>query len=437
MKFSKIFILIFLIISYGLKAQVQLNWPEDKAKAQTEYTLMNDLINSDQESKAHPHWSWLYKNAPDLDNTSYSLYKQGEKIFNDLVKNTEEKELQRAYQDSALLNLQERIDRGDEKDKVMNRMGYFLFPYWINRPDKRAELLAKYKEILELNGNDSYYINAKYYFKTAYYNVETGAKLTDEQIIEAYDFVNPIVEYNINQGGKNAGKWEAVKNEIENDFSKLVDIDCAFIDKNWVPKFKADPTDLKMAKKIFSGMLSAKCTDNPIWLEAGELINDKEPNFGLAKNLARRFQSEGDYDKAIKYFERAIELAKSAEDKGEIYYYMALTYYQKGSKSTARNYALQSIQADPGKAKDAYSLIGDLYMNSYNDCKADDIVESRAVYIAAYDMYSKAGNTEKMQNAKAQFPSIEEIFTQGKKEGDKLTIFCWINETVQLQRRPQ
>ncbi len=437
MKFSKIFILIFLAISYSLKAQVELNWPEDKAKAQTEYTLMNDLINSDQEAKALPHWSWLYKNAPDLDNTSFSLYKQGEKIFNTLVKETEDKELQMAYQDSALLNLQERIDRGDDKKDVMNRMGYFLFPYWINRAEKRAELLAKYKEILELNGNDAYYINAKYYFKTAYYNVETGAKLTDEQLIEAYDFVNSIVEFNLNKGDKNADKWQAVKNEIDNDFAKLVDIDCDFINKNWVPKFKENPEDLKMAKKIFAGMLSAKCTDNPIWLEAGELINKNEPNFGLAKNLGRRFQSEGNYDKALQYFERAVELANSAEDKGEINYYIALTYYQKGSKSTARNYAFQSINADPGKAKDAYSLIGDLYMNSFNDCKADNVVDSRAVYIAAYNMYAKAGNSEKMQNAKAQFPSIEEIFTQGKKEGDDVTISCWINETVQLQRRPQ
>ncbi|MEQ8358495.1 MAG: hypothetical protein RH860_03340 [Cytophagales bacterium] len=437
MKFTKIFILIFLAISYSLQAQVQLNWPEDKARAQTEYTLMNDLINSDQEDKAQKHWNWLYTNAPDLDNSSYSLYKQGEKIFNTLVKNTEDKELQKAYQDSALLNLQERIDRGDDKKDVMNRMGYFLFPYWINRPDKRAELLDKYKEILDLNGNDAYYINAKYFFKTAYYNVETGAKLTDEQIIEAYDFVNNIVEFNINKGGKNVEKWQSVKNEIDNDLAKLVDIDCDFISKNWVPKFKANPEDLKMAKKIFSGMLTAKCTDNQVWLEAGELINKIEPNFGLAKNLGRRFQSEGAYEKAIAYFERAVEMAKTPQDKGEVNYYLALTYYQKGSKSTARNYAFKTIQADPGQAKDAYSLIGDLYMNSYNDCKADNIVDSRAVYIAAYDMYSKAGNTEKMQNAKAQFPSIEEIFTQGKKEGDQVTISCWINETVQLQRRPQ
>ncbi len=436
MKSYKVLTLIFLAVSFAGNAQVQLNWPEDKAKAQTEYTLMNDLINSDQDIKARPHWSWLYKNAPDLDNTSFSLYKQGEKIFNALVKVTQDKELLLAYQDTALLNLQERINRGDDKKTVLNRMGYFLFPYWINRPEKRGELYDKYKEILTENGNESYYVNAKNFFKSVYYNKDAGYKFQDEQIIEAYDFVNEIVESNINAGDKNLDKWQATKNEIDDDFAKLVEITCEFIDKNWVPKFEANPTDIKMAKKIFAGMLSGKCTDNDVWLQAGELINKTEPSFGLAKNLGLRFRLSGDYDKALTFFNEAEALAKSTADQSEINYLIALTYYQKGSKSTARNYALKAAQTDPSQAADAYSLIGDLYMGSFNDCKQENIVDSRAVYIAAFNMYSKAGNTAKMAGAKEQFPSIEEIFTYGKKEGDDVTISCWINETVQLQRRP-
>ena len=66
----------------------------------------------------------------------------------------------------------------------------------------------------------------------------------------------------------------------------------------------------------------------------------------------------------------------------------------------------------------------------------ENIVETRAIYIAAYNWYSKAGNASKKSAAKAQFPSIEEIFTYGLKEGDDITVGCWINETVQLQRRP-
>lgn len=437
MKIARILVLISLAAAFTANAQVQLNWPEDKERAQTEYTVMSDLINADQDAKALPNWRWLYKNAPDLDDKGYSLYKQGEKIFKALIKQTDDKELQQGYQDTLLLNFDERIARGDDKASVLNRKGYYLFPYWINRKEKRKDVLDAYKEILEVNGEESYYINAKYFFKTVYYNREAGYELADEQIIEYYDFVNDIVEKNIAKGGKDASKWQSVKNEIDNDFAKMVEIDCAFIEKNWVPKFKANPEDLKMAKKIFAGMLSGKCTDNPVWLEAGELINNEEPSFGLSKNLGIKFFSADDYDKALQFFNQAEELAQNAEDKGEVNYRIALTYYKKGSKSTARSYALKAAAADPAKAKEAYSLIGDLYMGSFNECKADNIVDSRAVYIAAYNMYAKAGDSEKMAGAKEQFPSIEEIFTYGKKEGDSVTISCWINETVQLQRRPQ
>ena len=54
----------------------------------------------------------------------------------------------------------------------------------------------------------------------------------------------------------------------------------------------------------------------------------------------------------------------------------------------------------------------------------------------AYEMYQKAGDSQRMASAKAQFPSIEEIFNENMKEGESLTVGCWINETVKLERRP-
>ena len=52
-------------------------------------------------------------------------------------------------------------------------------------------------------------------------------------------------------------------------------------------------------------------------------------------------------------------------------------------------------------------------------------------------MYRKSGDQKSMANAKAQFPSIEDIFTENYSEGDSFKVGCWINETVTLQRRPE
>jgi len=124
------------------------------------------------------------------------------------------------------------------------------------------------------------------------------------------------------------------------------------------------------------------------------------------------------------------------QKKGEILYAQAASYAKRGHKSKARNSAYKAVGADPSR-KVAYKLIGDLYFRSYNDCKAGvSKVQDRAVYLAAFEMYRKAGDAKMMASAKQQFPSIEEIFELDMKEGESITVGCWINETVTIQRRP-
>ncbi|MFN7602601.1 MAG: tetratricopeptide repeat protein, partial [Bacteroidota bacterium] len=58
------------------------------------------------------------------------------------------------------------------------------------------------------------------------------------------------------------------------------------------------------------------------------------------------------------------------------------------------------------------------------------------VYIAAFDMYAKSGNQQKINAARAQFPSVTELFELNWKEGEKKTISqCWVGETVTLRTR--
>ena len=76
-----------------------------------------------------------------------------------------------------------------------------------------------------------------------------------------------------------------------------------------------------------------------------------------------------------------------------------------------------------------------MYYGSGNDCANSDEITARSIYIAAYLEYEKAGNTQKMNNAKKQFPSMEDIFVKSKKEGDIVNTGCWINKDVPLKKR--
>jgi len=63
-------------------------------------------------------------------------------------------------------------------------------------------------------------------------------------------------------------------------------------------------------------------------------------------------------------------------------------------------------------------------------------VKSRACYLAAYDMYAKAGDNSGMGRAKSQFPSITDIFSLGMKEGDAIDVGCWIGGSTTIRKRP-
>ena len=77
-----------------------------------------------------------------------------------------------------------------------------------------------------------------------------------------------------------------------------------------------------------------------------------------------------------------------------------------------------------------------MYYSSFNDCKKGvNMAEDRLVYIAAYNMYARAGANQKMAQAKSQFPSKEEIFLFNWKVGDTMRVSCWIGETVTIDTR--
>ncbi|MEP2349427.1 MAG: hypothetical protein ABJH96_16680, partial [Algoriphagus sp.] len=58
-----------------------------------------------------------------------------------------------------------------------------------------------------------------------------------------------------------------------------------------------------------------------------------------------------------------------------------------------------------------------------------------SIYIAAYNAYQKAGDSSGMANARARFPSKEELFTEGLQVGSTINTGCWIGETVTLATR--
>ena len=429
----KSFLLATALVTLSLNVQAQCeewNWPEDRKKAEEKNVLYSDALRADNFEAAKKHHRWLLENAPDL---HVAIYQNGEKIYKGLAEAAEDagnEELKDKYVDSLMIVYDMRMQFCNAEADVMVRKAYSAYRYNIRKKSEMPNILELFDKAYELNGNKLDYYMWLPYMSVVVYNAQYVKNLTDDEILKRYDNITEGLDYQISQG-KNVNKLEGYKSKVDGLIVKVIDFDCDMVRTKLGPQFKAEPNNLKLAKKIFGFMLNGKCTDDPLWLEAGKKIQELEPEFGLAKNIAIKCKKQGDNACAEKYFNEALELADEPDKKADM-------YIQLGSMTSgaqARELYRKALAEDPTKSE-AYSAIGYLYYQSFEQCAGkEDIVKDRAVFLAAYDMFQKAGNSQMMQSSKEQFPSKEDIFTYNYEAGGTINVGCWIGVTTTIRSR--
>lgn len=422
---------LFLGVFGAVQAQqTSWNWPEDKKTAAQKNALYTDSKSMGNYRESANHLYWLLVNAPDL---NPSIYINGADIYNELAAAEKAPAQQKVYQDSSLLMYDLRIQYfGDEAD-VLDKKAYYAYKF--NKDDK-AELEGLYDlltRVNELKGNEMAYSNAVALMDVVRRHKLLNKAITDEKALEHYDQVMAILDHHAAQG--NADRIEKYKNVVDDLLVKTVEIDCQFVESNFGPKVKANPDDLELAKKTYKLLRAGGCSDGDLYITTVKAIYEKEPSFGLAEHLAQKHMDLKDYATAQKYYEEAVDITDDNTKKGEIYYELAKTFASLGRKSESRSMAYKAMEADPTVSSKAYTHIGNLYLNSQECYGKESLVQDRAIFLAAYKMYEKAGNTSAMATAANQFPSAEEIFDETKELGQEITVGCWINETVTLKKR--
>ena len=446
--FKKLQFFFLLLSAVSVEAQSNWNWPEDKKTAQSYHARYTDAYSLGNYKEAVEPLEWLIKTVPNLNK---SLYQHGELMYTNLVKEEEDPNKKRAYEDRAIEMLSLREKYFGESNVVYNRRAILSYKFYRDRPEKLEETYKVLLRAIELNGKKIFAPNLVATMDVARRLKRSGKVFSQDSIISLYALVNGLISLkkeNIVNDKTKPKRLDRLSRRVSKIFESIVKIDCNLIETILAPQTIArakKDTTTESSRRSVKYQLRAllrlirdhSCGSSKLELEVYRLLYDADPSSEFAIVLARKFLSEkNDVETAFRYYEEALSYSKERKERASIYLDMAKLEAQKGNKSSSRSYARKAIKENE-ELLDAYALIGSLYMGSYEECKKGvSRVSDRAIFIAAHNMFKKAGRSKMMSEAEVLFPTVEQIFELGLSEGTEITIECWVQEKVILVKAP-
>ena len=429
---------ILIIISVCSFGQ-EWKWGTSEKQAKRQWDLLKGNLVQKKYKEAQISCAWLLTNTPDLHEDLYinalKIYEARVKEELRVDKSKRKNSLIKGLQDTVLMAYDNRIEYFGREAYVLNRKGKVAYKYLNYRQGQLPILHDLYEKIITLNGESVSALNITNFTRVVVKEYKQQIISKEEALKKYLELYEMIDKKRLKQ--KNAGKSVTTIDKnivvIEKTFSQNVKLNCEDAHLAYEKKFTESP-DLTTAKNIYNIMAAGSCTDDALYINAVEYLSINDPKADYFEILAIINYNKKDYATSYEKYKQSLEYTTDSIKKASTYYEMASLKSSLGKYSEARGDANTSLSFDPSLAKN-HILIGNLYMSSYDKCKSDDIVKSRAVFIAAYNAYSRAGYSKGMANAKAQFPSKEELFTAAKKEGDILSVGCWIGGTVKAVKR--
>lgn len=464
-----LFVLGAVLMTVGVNAQSK--WGETAADSVTcyeNYNIFGSYYQSKNYSDAFDSWLKVYQVCPAAKKATY-IY--GPKIVETKIKATEDAVAKQELVD-ILVGLYD------------NRLKYF--------PGKEGYVLSE-KASKYIKYNEDSVEQAAVYFEQAY--AVAGKEMSASQL-NAYFLTNirlfnitkdvdglflvynraiEALEYNSQEGSntvsmlsakadsvelsskeqkmlarsqKSVANFDKVQSNIEKALSPLLTCEklAVIYNEEKFEEHKDDTEWLKRAAKMLQkeregedGEMTS-CTDNPVFLLIAERLYELEPSASAARSMAKLGVRKNDWAMAKKYYLEAVaqeeDLRKTADD------YMGLAYVNNkmGALSSAKSNCLKAGQLRKGWGN-PYLYLATIYADAAGTCGAN-AVEKNAVYWAAINKLnyarsidpSIASKAQKLINAySAAVPDKGVAFQLGFKEGDKIDIGCWINETVSVK----
>tara|TARA_Y100001958_G_C21237021_1_gene563695 strand:- start:887 stop:2794 length:1908 start_codon:yes stop_codon:yes gene_type:complete len=322
--------------------------------------------------------------------------------------------------DEITSTIKRRGNRGDKEnekylDEIVNSYEKVLSKVE-NRKSKRDErntdkqLAETQKEIDELKGKLIEYESAQIENES---NEELSSLKTLISQLESYNEVQTSNVQNLQQDTQSQiGELTSSMSQILND---ITDLKAMIVNSGNNIQNTNDEVEIT---STFTGNNTLMSEESQRLL-AGLNNNEAENQLETDNVVAKAFNDE------IKVLNN---------QQSDLYYKKAQMLIISNSFEESLENAFKVIELSPERLE-AYTLIGNIYMTAINRCSdiGEDQFSKKLVAIAAYKMYEKSQNNQKMNEAMMFFPTTDEIKNSGYSKSKSVDLnVCWVNEEITL-----
>lgn len=432
-----------------VKAQRFGNTAQDSVECLMNNSLYKEYYKQKAYKDAYEPWKKVLEICPKY---HVNTYKQGYNILVNLYKTATPAEKETYFND--MLNM---FDKWGEFDgETWNATARKAEWYEQCKPNEKEKVYNLYKQAKEMADANNALLDQVYcvkYLKATivYFSSINASSEQWADMFDVYDYASDAMEKSLTNSSneldeatqkndqKSMTKLQKEVDDTRNNINALETLiepfaSCDKIVPIYQDRFKANPNDLTLLKKITTNMERKGCTSEELFLQATENLHKLEPTPKTASLMGQMLMGKGQYTEAVKYLEEAEKTSTDVSVKTKSALALANALTKTKNYTSAREAARRAVTYDKSYAGKASVLIASMYLAT----------GGREAKWAAYDEAARAKNldpsvatdAQKVMNAaRAHFPSKQDIFFEGKSVGASVGVGGWIGGSTTIKTR--
>lgn len=415
-------------------AQKYGDTPEDSLACLQNLSLYQDFFNRQDYTEAYNYWKKVLELCP---STSLNTYIRGNRILKEVIFREQDPAKRAGY-------IEELINLWDMRIQYYGNPGYCL---GMKARDMRTYMPSKVKEAFDIYtqamvySTEAGFVNIPFFYFEGARDAFKAEIITKEELIEAYDKAITVLDEIQKQNPQDTvpANMAGLINTMFEPFAS-----CADLVSIYTAKFQNNAQDINFLKKATQMLNMRGCTDEDIFFQMTEALFELEPTPQSAYMMAKMCYTKQDFAKAIEYLTEEVIGQLPTSDQENAYLLIGDASMKINRYSNGRDACNKVLAINPNNGR-AYLLLGSLYAAGAAACPGDGTpIAARAPYWAAVDMFYKAKAVEPSLGETADkfaatyaahFPSSDDLFTYGLKEGESYTISCWFTCTTTIRAR--